>query len=284
MKATSGILLRFARQWVAGEDVDSAIRRAKERNTVGMGVLINFLGEHLTDQKEIESTVSEYLRLLDLMDRTGVKGCASIKPSQLGIRLGREYWIKRAERILERSAQTQRFLWFDMENHTDTQETLDVYRQLKPSYPKLGICLQAYLKRTLDDVEKLRSVDGVIRLVKGAYNEPASIAYKDRDSVSRNFASILSNLFAERMQFAVGTHDESLVSRTISLNKEAHLPIEFQFLLGVRNDLKTQVLKEGLPVVEYIPYGTEWLAYSYRRIREKRSNLILLLRSFLSRG
>ncbi len=284
MQTTNGILVRFARQWVAGEDVGSAIRRARERNSVGMGVLINFLGEHLTNQMEIERTVSEYLTLLALMDRTGVRGCASVKPSQLGIRLGHAYWSRQAGRILERSAQKRRFLWFDMENHIDTQETIDVYKQLKPSYPEFGICVQAYLKRTLDDVEKLRSVDGVVRLVKGAYNEPASIAYKDRDPVSRNFASILTHLFSERMQFAVATHDESLVSHAISLNKEAHLPIEFQFLLGVRNDLKTQVLKEGFPVVEYIPYGTEWLAYSYRRIREKRSNLILLLRSFLSGG
>lgn len=284
MQTTNGILLRFARQWVAGEDVSSAIRRAKDRNAARMSVLINFLGEHLTDQREIERTVTEYLRLLDLMDRTAIKGCASVKPSQLGIRLGRRYWIEQAERILERSAQTGRFLWFDMENHIDTQETLDVYRQLKPSYPEFGVCLQAYLKRTLDDVEKLREVDGVIRIVKGAYNEPATIAYKDRGSVSRNFAAVLGRLFAERMRFAVATHDESLVGYSISLNREANLPIEFQFLLGVRNDLKTQVLREGFPVVEYIPYGIEWLAYSYRRIREKRSNLILLLRSFLSGG
>ncbi len=284
MQTTSGILLRFARQWVAGEDIESAIRRAKERNGVGMGVLINYLGEHLTDPKEIDRTVSEYLTLLDLMDRTGIKGCASIKPSQLGMRLGREYWSKKAERILERSAQTRRFLWFDMENHTDTQATLDVYRQLKPSYPDLGVCLQTYLKRTQDDIEKLRAIEGVVRLVKGAYNEPASIAYKDRERVSKNFASILTDLFAKRMHFAVATHDESLVSHAINLNRQTKLPTEFQFLLGVRNDLKAQVLKEGFPVVEYIPYGTEWLAYSYRRIREKRSNLILLLRSFLSRG
>ncbi len=284
MQTTSGILLRFARQWVAGEDVGSAIIRARERNAIGMGVLINFLGEHLTNQAEIERTVSEYLTLLDLMDRTGIRGFASVKPSQLGIRLGRAYWSRQAGRILERSARTRRFLWFDMENHIDTQETLDVYSQLKPSYPEFGVCVQACLKRTLDDVEKLRGVDGVVRLVKGAYNEPASLAYKDRDAVSRNYAAILGRLFAERMRFAVGTHDESLVSYAIGLNKVAKLPVEFQFLLGVRNDLKTQVLQEGFPVVEYIPYGTEWLAYSYRRIREKRSNLILLLRSFLSGG
>ena len=284
MQTTSGILLRFARQWVAGEDVGSAIRRAKERNAEGMGVLINFLGEHLTDPKEINLTTSEYLRLIDLMDRTRIKGCASIKPSQLGIRLGRGYWVKRAEQVLERSAETKRFLWFDMENHIDTQETLDVYRQLKSSYSEFGLCLQAYLKRTLDDVGMLREVNGVVRLVKGAYNEPASIAYKDREAVTKNYADILRFLYAERMHFAVATHDESLVSYAISMNKQAHLPIEFQFLLGVRNDLKMQVLKEGFPVVEYIPYGTEWLAYSYRRIREKKSNLILLLRSFLSGG
>lgn len=284
MQTTSGILLRFARQWVAGEDVGSAIRRAKERNAEGMGVLVNFLGEHLTDPKEINLTTAEYLRLIDLIDRTGIKGCASIKPSQLGIRLGRDYWVKRAEQILERSAEMKRFLWFDMENHIDTQETLDVYRQLKSSYPEFGVCLQAYLKRTLDDVGKLQGVNGVVRLVKGAYNEPASIAYKDREAVTKNYADILRFLYAERMHFAVATHDESLVSYAISMNKQAHLPIEFQFLLGVRNDLKMQVLKEGFPVVEYIPYGTEWLAYSYRRIREKKSNLILLLRSFLSGG
>lgn len=284
MQTTSAILLRFARQWVAGEDVGSAIRRAKERNAEGMGVLINFLGEHLTDQEEIELSVSEYGRLIDLMDRTGIKGCASIKPSQLGIRLGRDYWIKRAERILERSARTKRFLWFDMENHIDTQETLDVYRQLKPSYPEFGVCLQAYLKRTLDDVEKLQGVNGVVRLVKGAYNEPGSIAFKDREAVTKNYARLLRYFFDERMQFAVATHDESLVSYVIAMNKQARLPIEFQFLLGVRNDLKMQVLNEGFPVVEYIPYGTEWLAYSYRRIREKKSNLILLFRSFLSGG
>ena len=242
MQTTSGILLRFARQWVAGEDVGSAIRRARERNAVGMGVLINFLGEHLTNETEIERTVTEYLTLLDLMDRTGIRGCASVKPSQLGIRLGRAYGSRQAARILERSARTKRFLWFDMENHTDTQETLDVYSQLKHSYPESGVCLQAYLKRTLDDVEKLRGVDGIVRLVKGAYNEPASIAFKDRDAVTKNYASILAKLFAGRMRFAVGTHDESLVSYAIALNRVSKLPVEFQFLLGVRNDLKTQVL------------------------------------------
>ncbi len=284
MQTINRILLKFARQWVAGEDAAAAIRRARERNALGIGALINFLGEHLTDQREIERTVSEYHTLLELMDRTGVRGSASVKPSQLGIRLGGRYWMHQVERLLERCSRTGRFLWFDMENHRDTQETLDVYMELKPTYKELGICLQAYLKRTLDDVERLRGVEGVVRLVKGAYNEPSSIAYKDRASVSENYSLILRRLFEGRMQFAVATHDESLVSEAISLNGQEKLPIEFQFLLGVRNDLKTQVLRIGYPVVEYIPYGTEWLAYSYRRIREKRSNLILLLRSFLSGG
>ncbi len=284
MQTVNSVLLRFARQWVAGEDAGSAIRRARERNSVGILALINFLGEHLVHEKDIERTVSEYVTLLDMMDRAGIKGFASVKPSQLGIRLGRGYWRKQAERILERSMQSGRLLWFDMENHLDTDETLEVYRELKPSYKELGVCVQASLKRTLQDVERLRSVDGFVRVVKGAYNEPQAIAFKSRQSVSRNFSAIMRWLFQNRIPFAVATHDESLVSEAIHLNADAKLPLEYQFLLGVRNDLKTQVLRLDFPVVEYIPYGTEWLAYSYRRIREKRSNLTLLLRSFFSRG
>jgi proline dehydrogenase len=269
----------IAKRWIAGREIDDAIRVARDANKRKISAIINRLGEHTPDPKLIQIYTDEYLKLLDRMEEDGVQGCISVKPSQLGLAIDPHLFEKNLSLILEKADQTRRFVWIDMESSPYTEATLSAYRGLGGSYKELGVCLQANLKRTQEDLKSLIESEGKVRLTKGAYSESGEVAYKKKSDVNENYVQLMTSLFKQGSGFAVATHDEKMVLKAEELNKENKASFEFEMLQGIRDDLKLRLAGEGYRVGDYIPYGPEWFNYSKRRLRERKRTIVLLIRS-----
>jgi proline dehydrogenase len=166
-----------------------------------------------------------------------------------------------------------------MENAPYTQDTIDIYLDIIKKYKNAGIAIQANLKRSESDVARIAASMGIIRLVKGAYSEKMEIAYTSRSDITRNFSKLMAYLFYKSPFFAIATHDDRLINEAIEVNKTHQKMIEFQMLMGVRDELKRKLVKGGFTVVDYIPYGKNWFPYTTRRVRERKRNILLILRS-----
>ncbi len=269
----------IAKRWIAGREIDDAIRVAQEANSRKVDAIINRLGEHTPDPKLIQEYTEEYLRLLEGMGMAKVKGCISVKPSQLGLAADTALYKKNLAQILERAESAKRFTWVDMESSTYTESTLQVYKEFVDSYSQVGVCLQANLKRTENDVKGLLARESKIRLTKGAYSEDQAIAYKKKTMIDQNFVSLMKTLFEQGNWFAIATHDEKMVLEAEALSKEHKADFEFEMLKGIRDDLKEKLAGQGYKVSDYIPYGPEWFNYSKRRLRERKRTIFLLIRS-----
>ncbi len=277
-----GVLIRFARQWVAGETMGDAIRTAQEANRRGIEVILNLLGEHYHDHGLVEGTVREYAALVREMHQVGVRGCVSIKASQFGIDIDPGWCFENMVRVLDLVREDGSVLWLDMEGSAYTDRTLDVYDKLLGRYDRVGVCLQANLRRTAGDLAKQLAVGARIRLCKGAYREPPSVAYTSRPEIDRNYLRLLEALFNDGQHFAVASHDSRMINHALELRQSHPRAFEFQMLMGVRDPLKAQLTSAGHRVLEYVPYGPNWLPYFTRRLRERPRNLITMARSFVS--
>lgn len=276
---TERLLYRVAKRWIAGYTLDDAIEAAHDSNKRKLKVLLNRLGEHTPDEKLIQGYTEEYLRLLDRMQAEKIEGTISVKPSQLGLAANSSLYETNLERILERAGTFDKLVWIDMENSPYTDATLKTYSEILPSYREMGVCVQANMRRTEADLKDLIPRGGIIRLVKGAYPETAEVVYKKRGDVDANYARLMTMLFEGGGRFALGTHDEKLIKKARELNMGSKRNFEFQLLKGIRDDFKPTLIEEGYPVSEYVPYGPEWYNYSKRRMRERKRNILLLLRS-----
>jgi proline dehydrogenase len=282
-----GLLLRLARQWIAGENAEQGVERVRKANSKGILGLLNLLGEHIESKENVEITTKEYKRLLDLIEQEHVSSQISIKPTQLGLSIDYDYCVQNHLELAESCAtHHNNYLWIDMENSPFTQATVDLYTEVLSKFPNTGIAIQAYLKRSEEDIRYLLPLGAKIRLVKGAYNESPDISFKSKSEVSQNYTKLLGVLFAQSNQenfIAVATHDGKMIEDAKNLAKEhANVKYEYEMLMGVRDNLKTELVSEGKQVREYVPYGPEWLPYSIRRIREKKSNIFLLARSLIT--
>ena len=276
---TEKLLYRVAKRWIAGYTLEDAIRVAHDANNRKLRVILNRLGEHTPDEKLIQGYTEEYLKLLDRIQEEKIDGTISVKPSQLGLAANSSLYNTNLLRIIERAETYAGFVWIDMENSPYTEATLRTYKEILPRHQQLGVCLQANMKRTESDLKDLIPRGGVIRLVKGAYPESRELAYKKRSDVDANYVRLMTMLFTGGGRFAIGTHDGKLIEKARELAKERKPDFEFQLLKGIRDDIKSSLIEEGYRVSEYIPYGPEWYNYSKRRMRERKRNVLLLLRS-----
>ncbi len=273
------LLYRVAKRWIAGYSLDDAVKVAHDANNRKLRVILNRLGEHTPDEKLIQGYTEEYLILLDRIQAEKIDGTISVKPSQLGLAANPSLYIANLTRIIERAEAYDEFVWIDMENSPYTEETLKTYTDILLSYRQLGVCLQANMKRTEADLKDLIPRGGIIRLVKGAYPESGELAYKKRSEVDANYVRLMTMLFEGGGRFAIGTHDGKLIDKAREFAKDRKPNFEFQLLKGIRDDIKPTLIEEGYRVSEYIPYGPEWYNYSKRRMRERKRNILLLLRS-----
>jgi proline dehydrogenase len=278
-RLTERLFYRIAKRWIAGYTIEDAVKSARDANNRKVLAILNRLGEHTPDRRLIQEYSDEYLRLLDVIRSENILGTISVKPSQLGLALEVPLFKSILLKILEKAEDEGRFVWIDMENSPYTESTVGAYRDLLSSHKSVGMCLQANMKRTEGDLKDLLPRGGKIRLVKGAYPENRDVAYKRRSDVDANFVRSMNLLFDRGEFFAIGTHDAKLITEAKNLSHDHKSNFEFQLLKGIRDDLKSSLIADGFRVSEYIPYGPEWYNYSKRRMRERKRNILLLVRS-----
>jgi proline dehydrogenase len=274
-------LFRIAKQWIAGDTMNQALQSAKVANKNGMNAVINKLGEHMTSKDQIGDTVSEYLALVLNLHKFKISGGISVKPTQVGMSKSVEDCMTNLEKIIGNATAFQSFVWIDMESSEYTDDTIKIYLSLFEKYERLGIAIQANLKRTEQDLKMLLENGAKIRLVKGAYRENQKNAYKTRHEVDENYKKLTKMLFSYGNEFAIATHDSKMIDLAMDLSKKNERKFEFQMLKGIRDELKPVLIKSGFSISEYIPYGTNWLPYSIRRLKERKRNILLLGSSFL---
>ncbi len=285
------LLFKLSKKWIAGYNIDDALRYALNANEKGLRCIINYLGEDLKNQDSIKKTVVEYKNLVIKMKDRGIKGSISIKPTQIGLSLDMNVCLDNLLEIIFIAKKNNIFIWIDMECFKNVESTLKIYQKVMEEISEIGIVLQSYLKRSYSDLVKLLANKPNIRLVKGAYYEKEKYAFKTKVEIDNNYIEMTNLLFLQRDNlrknqiFAIATHDANLIQKSLDLFylydiKKEHL--QFQFLKGIRDKLKVNLLSRGFNVYEYVPYGDNWLPYSLRRLRERKSNVILLLRSLIS--
>lgn len=278
-RLTEKLFYKIAKRWIAGYTIDDAVKAAHDANNRGVSAILNRLGEHTPDRKLIEGYADEYLKLIDVISEDKIQATISVKPSQLGLALDSSLYRDLLLKIVGKAEQEDQFLWIDMENSPYTEATVDTYADLLSSHKSVGMCLQSNMKRTETDLKQLLPNGGKIRLVKGAYPENGDVAFKRRSDVTANYERLMRTLFEQAEFFAIGTHDINMINAAKRLSKDYKAKFEFQLLKGIRDDLKSSLIKDGYRVSEYIPYGPEWYNYSKRRMRERKRNILLLLRS-----
>ena len=273
------LLFRVARRWVAGYNTEEALVAALDSNSRGMSAILNFLGEDTTDVKIVDQTVKEYLSLMDLINKRKINGCVSIKPTQLGLAIDFDMCLKNFGKLATRAKKLDQFMWIDIEGIKFTEDTITIYLQLHEQNDMTGVAIQSYLRRSASDLLHIIEHGGKVRLVKGAYHEPDEHVFSTKEEVDANYASLMKVLFEAESYFAIATHDSKMIEEAIRLNRNSRF--EFQMLMGIRDELKKDLVAKKFAVAEYIPYGSQWLPYSVRRIRERKRNLLLLARSLI---
>lgn len=275
----------LAKRFVAGETAASGIAAARRLNERGLGCILDFLGEDVADAAGADHALQQYIELTEAIHASGVRSSISIKLSQMGLLLDDTLCLNHVATLLETSQKTDGFVWIDMEGSALTERTLRVFEGLRAKHSNVGICLQAYLRRTPADIRRLAARPVWIRLCKGAYKEPASVAFVRKDDVDAQYRSLIKELFASPgITPAFATHDETLLSAVLSYVREHKISrerFEFQMLYGIRNQRLEMLAKEGYRTQVYTPFGTHWLPYLLRRLRERRENLLFILKNLL---
>lgn len=267
-------------RWIAGLDVDAALARAKELNAEGINAVINYLGEEFTEASDIRDSVKTYSLLIKRIVEQHIDAGISVKPTQLGLVLDKKLFMRNYAYLVKLARADNVFVWLDMEAHDWVAATLDAYQKYVKN-GNTGICIQSYLKRSLDDVKRIVRSGGLIRLVKGAYSEDASIAYRSWEEKTENYQTIMRYLFLHSKRFTVATHDTNLINMALALNKKYKRKATFAMLNGIANNYAKTLALSGQKVSLYVPFGSRWLSYSYRRFKEF-GNLILVLRSLFA--
>ncbi|GGN16250.1 proline dehydrogenase family protein [Halarchaeum nitratireducens] len=274
----------IADRFVAGESPATALAHAASLDDGGVNAILNLLGEHYRDRRDADVDAGAYVSLLADIATTDLDARVSVKPSQIGVSVSEDVFRENLLRIVDAAADSDVFCWVDMEDHATTDVTLDVVERAAETHPgRVGVALQANLRRTAGDLERLADVPAAVRLVKGAYDEPASVAYTDKAAVNEQYRAGLDYLFAhyDDGEVAVGSHDPAMIDHAKTLAAEHGTDFEFQMLMGVREDAQF-ALAEEYAVAQYVPYGGKWLQYFYRRVAERRENLVFAARAVLS--
>jgi proline dehydrogenase len=273
----------MSRRFVPGETVDDVLRAAAEANELGLKVTANYLGEAVRSEEQARAAADTYLEILDRVAEQALDANVSLKFTQMGQDIDEGFLRENLGRVLERAKATDTFIRFDMEGSAYTQRTLDAFEELwEQGWRQIGVVLQAYLKRTAGDVRRMIDLGVRVRICKGAYAEPADIAYQDSDRVRESFIEVIRWLMSDGVYPAIATHDEAVIRASREhADRDGIDPsrFEFQMLYGVRRDLQQELLDAGYNVRVYIPFGEKWYPYLMRRLAERPDNLLFMMGS-----
>jgi len=280
------IVRRFSRRYIAGETIDDMVETVKNLNADGYLATVDILGEFATSIERAEAAGEEYLRVMDEMVARGLNAKISVKLTQMGLRLDRDLCYAIMKRIVAKAEAQNTFVRIDMEDSSTTSDTLAIYERLRERFgDRVGPVIQAYLRRSLDDVRKLAAHKANVRVCKGIYVEPRTIAYQDPEITRRNFELLVEELMQAGSYVGIATHDERLVWSAMETIERLGLTpeqYEFQMLLGVDEELRRIIRDAGHRLRVYVPFGVKWYAYSIRRLRENPAIVGHVLRNAMT--
>ncbi len=275
---------RVSSRFVAGMSVDEVLRATESLNRQGIAATLDSLGENVSTPEEAQHSAGIYHQLLDAIGERRLNANASVKLTQMGMDLGAGLAEEIVAGLVEHAAAVDTFLRVDMEGSPYTQETLDMVYRLHARWPgRVGVVIQSYLYRSAADVEKLIAEGIRIRLCKGAYQEPAALAYPEKKDVDANYVRLMQRLLTSGIFHGIATHDEAMIEATEQFVDERGIDrhsFEFQMLYGVRRDLQRELVARGYGVRVYVPFGTEWYPYFMRRLAERPANVLFLAKNF----
>jgi proline dehydrogenase len=277
---------KLTTRFIAGETIDEAVDAIREINARGCTASFDHLNESVNSAAATEDEVREYLDVLARIDETGIKSNVSIKLTQFGLEIDPELAYRNARRIVEEAVRRKNFVRVDMEGSNVTQVTIDIFKRLRSEFGlnDVGIVLQSYLYRTMDDAKDLLKIPARIRLCKGAYDEPAQVAYPEKKDVDDNYVQVMQLLLSSGVYHGIATHDPKMIDATIDFAQREGIgkdAFEFQMLYGIRRDLQEQLARDGYGMRVYVPYGKHWYPYFMRRLAERPANIWFVMKNFL---
>ena len=261
----------FSKKYIAGKSLQSAVDTVKELNSKGIHATLDVLGESIKTKEEAIEAKRKADEVFDAIVKNKLLANLSIKPTQMGLAIDKELAYQQILELVKRASEINNFVRIDMEDSPFTDLTFDVYKRIYEEYSNVGAVLQAYLKRTYNDTIVLNKLGTNYRLCKGIYIEPATIAYKDKQAIRDNFLKCLELMLKNGNYVGIATHDKYLIDKSYELIKKLNIPkdrFEFQMLLGVREDLRDKINKDGYKIRIYVPFGEDWYKYSMRRLQE----------------
>jgi len=282
---------RSVSTFMPGERVEDAMAAAAVQEKQGIGTIFTRLGENITSAAEADEVTLHYLDVLDKVQGAGLNAQISVKPTQLGLDLDEALCAKNLKRLIDRATNRKNFVWIDMESSPYVDRTIDLFRQARAGSPLVGIALQAYLYRTLQDIEALVPLGPAIRLVKGAYLEPASIAYPKKADVDENYYKLACRLMeadalATGTLLHIATHDPALADRLNAFIDQRAVPkqaYEYAMLYGIQRPLQQRLVKSGRPIRVLIAYGEYWFPWYMRRLAERPANVWFVAKNLFAR-
>ncbi len=277
----------FSRKYIAGETLQEAIDFVKKLNQKGIYATMDVLGESVANKEEAISCKKEALEVLDAIQKNKLMANLSIKPTQMGLAIDEQFAYEQVAELVKKAAEYKNFVRIDMEDSPYTDKTINLYKRIFTDFKNVGIVIQAYMKRSMDDVVMLNKIGTNYRLCKGIYVESPAIAYKGKQEVRDNYLKLLDQMFTDGNYVGIATHDKPLIDAAYERIKNQNIAndkFEFQMLLGVREDLRDKINSDGYKIRIYVPFGKDWYAYSVRRLKENPSVAGHIVKSFLTFG
>lgn len=283
----------FSKEYIAGETLEEAIVNAKKLNAEGILTTIDVLGEFITTLDEAKANKEEYLEVIEEAEKAGVEGNYSLKPTFFGLLLDKDAAYQHIREVVAKAASYNNFVRIDMEDSPCTDMEIDLYRKLKEEFPaNVGLVVQAYLKRTHQDIENLKDINNPespvnLRVCKGIYIEPEEIVYKNYHEINSNFLADIEYMFQEGMYPAIATHDQPVVEgsyKLIEKYKVSKDKYEFQMLYGVTPALRKSIMDKGHRMRVYVPFGKQWFGYSTRRLKENPKMAGVIIKALFNKG
>jgi len=284
-----GVARTVSMRFIAGETVEDALTASKQLNDQGLLVSLDYLGESVESAADTEQVVSTYRRLIDLIQQRGLKAGVSLKLTHLGLDISEDLCVLNLRTILADAKARAIPVTIDMESTAYTEKTLQIFRTMRHEYDfdNVGTVIQAYLFRTADDMKALAGEGATIRLCKGAYLEPPTLAFPEKADVDKNYVDVMRDYLAAPPPafLQIATHDENIIQTAEEIVRTAHIQnrTEFQMLYGIRSSRQLELAAAGFPVRVYVPFGEAWYPYFMRRLAERPANLWFFARSFFRR-
>lgn len=283
----------FSKEYIAGETIEEAVKNSLELNRQGIMTTIDVLGEFISTLEEADANKKEYLEVIEAAEKAGVQGNYSLKPTFFGLLIDKEVAYNHIREVVAKAAEYNNFVRIDMEDSPCTDDTIAIYKRIREEFPaNVGLVLQSYLKRTVQDIEDLAKLTNDenpvnFRICKGIYVEPAAISYKSREEINAKFLENLEQMFQHKLYPGIATHDTDLVEGAYRLIEKYNVPkeaYEFQMLYGVTPALRKSILDKGHRMRVYVPFGKQWFGYSTRRLKENPAMAGVIVKALFKKG